>query len=72
MQTGDMQKLDAYVKTVQNSIQAMQDEFDGRLARALTMLANSRDDLRAQIGTSSSAPVSPGPAEPELTCARLP
>src|SRR5271157_6356280 len=37
MQTVDMQKLDAYLQTVQNSIQAMQDELDGRFAKALTM-----------------------------------
>src|SRR5271157_1004253 len=30
MQTVDMQKLDAYLQAVQNSIQAMQDELDGR------------------------------------------
>src|SRR5271157_470681 len=55
MQTVDMQKLDAYLQAVQNSIQAMQDELDGRFAKALTMLANSRDDMRAQIGKASSS-----------------
>ena len=79
MQTVDMQKLDAYLQAVQNSIQAMQDELDGRFAKALTMLANSRDDMRAQIGkasssltslqisTSSSTPALPGPEAPEET-----
>ena len=79
MQTVDLQKLDAYLQTVQNSIQAMQDELDGRFAKALTMLANSRDDMRAQIGkasssltslqisTSSSTPALPGPETPEET-----
>jgi len=39
MQTVDMQKLDAYLQAVQNSFQAMQNELDGRFAKALTMLA---------------------------------
>src|SRR5271157_4283554 len=79
MQTVDMQKLDAYLQAVQNSIQAMQDELDGRFAKALTMLANSHDDMRAQIGkvsssltslqisTSSSTPALPGPEAPGET-----
>ena len=79
MQTVDMQKLDAYLQAVQNSIQAMQDELDGRFAKALTMLANSRDDMRAQIGkasssltslqisTSSNMPALPGPEVPGET-----
>ncbi len=73
MQTVDMQKLDAYLQAMQNSIQAMQDELDGRFSKSLTMLSNSRDDMRAQIGkasssltsvqisTSSSTPALPGP-----------
>jgi len=55
MQSVDLQKLDAYLQTVQISIQALQDELDGRFAKALTMLANSRDDMRAQIGKASSS-----------------
>ncbi len=55
MQSVDLQKLDAYLQTVQTSIQAMQDELDGRFAKALTMLANSRDDMRAQIGKAGSS-----------------
>ena len=79
MQTVDMQKLDAYLRAVQNSIQAMQDELDGRFSKARTMLANSRDNMRAQIGkawdsltnlqisTSSSTPALPDPEVPEET-----
>jgi DNA recombination protein RmuC len=79
MQTVDMQKLDAYLQAVQNSIQAMQDELDGRFAKALTMLANSRDDMCVQIGkassnltslqisTSPSTPALLGPEAPEET-----
>jgi DNA recombination protein RmuC len=48
-------KLDAYVHTVQESTQAMQEELDGRYSRALTMLANSRDDLRAHLSKVTSS-----------------
>jgi DNA recombination protein RmuC len=49
-QSVDLQKLDAYIQTVQSTIDALQDELDGRLSRAITMLGNSRDDMRAHIG----------------------
>ena len=50
----DLQKLDAYLERVQDNIQAMQDELEGRFSRAVTMLNNSRDDLRAHLGRISS------------------
>jgi DNA recombination protein RmuC len=53
VQTIDLQKLEAYLKTVQGSLQALQEELDGRYAKALTMLANSRDDMRALIGKAN-------------------
>lgn len=72
LQTVDLQKLDAYLDAIQNSINKLQEELDGRFARALTMLNNSRDDMRAHISKASgsitslqiSAPV-PNPALPE-------
>lgn len=72
IQTVDLQKLDAYLDAVQNSINKLQEELDGRFARALTMLSNSRDDMRAHISKASgsitslqiSAPA-PNPALPE-------
>jgi hypothetical protein len=36
------------------SILGMQDELDGRFAKALTMLSNSRDDMRALIGKANT------------------
>jgi DNA recombination protein RmuC len=51
----DLQKLEAHLQTVQGSVQAIQDELDGRYARCLTMLANSRDDMRAQISKATSS-----------------
>ncbi len=54
-QSIDLAKLDAYLHTVQESTQAMQEELDGRYSRALTMLANSRDDLRAHLSKVTSS-----------------
>lgn len=54
-QTVDLQKLDAHLQTVQNSIKALQDELDGRFSRSITMLNNSRDDMRAHISKVSSS-----------------
>ncbi len=49
-QSIDLQKLDTYLKTAHESIQVMQDELDGRFSRAVTMINNSRDDMRAILG----------------------
>ncbi|MDZ7345350.1 MAG: DNA recombination protein RmuC, partial [candidate division KSB1 bacterium] len=51
----DLQKLDAYLETIQNSINNLQEELDGRFARALTMLSNARDEMRAQISKASGS-----------------
>ena len=40
-----MQRLDAYLKSADENIQAAQGELEGRYSRALTMLTNSRDEL---------------------------
>lgn len=72
LQTVDLQKLDAYLDAIQSSINHLQEELDGRFARALTMLSNSRDEMRAHISKASgsitslqiSAPASP-PSLPE-------
>jgi DNA recombination protein RmuC len=53
IQTIDTAKLEAYLKMVQASLQSLQEELDGRFARALTMLSNSRDDMRALIGKAN-------------------
>ena len=75
MESVDLQKLDAYLKQVQTSINSLQEELDGRFSRALTMLSNSRDEMRAnigkasgsitslQIGTSTSVPALPEKAK---------
>ena len=54
-QSIDLQKLDAYIQTVQGSIKALQEELDGRFSRAITMLNNSRDDMRAHMSKAGSS-----------------
>jgi DNA recombination protein RmuC len=48
-QSVDAQKLDAYLQSTAQSLDALQGELQGRLARAITMLSNSRDELSAQV-----------------------
>jgi len=45
----DLQKLDAYLKSAQESIKAVQDELEGRFPKAITMLNNSRDEMSAHL-----------------------
>ena len=45
----DAQKLEAYLQSTARSLDALQGELQGRLARAITMLANSRDEMNAQV-----------------------
>jgi DNA recombination protein RmuC len=54
-QSIDAARLDAYVHTIQESTQAMQEEIEGRYSRSLIMLANSRDDLRAHLSKVTSS-----------------
>lgn len=65
----DLQKLDAYITSAQQNISELQEELDGRFSRAITMLNNSRDEMRAmvskiggcltglQIGSGNSVPL---------------
>ena len=50
----DLQKLSAYLDSAQGSIQALQSELEGRFSRALTMLGNSRDEIRVHLSKVSS------------------
>lgn len=54
-QNVDLQKLDAYLQTAQESITNLQDELDGRFSKAITMMNNSRDDMRAVLGKLSGS-----------------
>jgi DNA recombination protein RmuC len=46
----DMQRLARHVHSVQESVTSLQEELEGRLSRAITMLGNARDEMRAQLG----------------------
>ncbi len=67
----DLQRLDAYLQNVQGSLAALQEELDGRFARAITMLQNSRAEMGAQLGKvagglaglRSGAGASPAPSD---------
>ena len=54
-QSLDRHKLEAYVETAQAAITAVQGELDGRFSRALTMLTNSRDDMRAHLSKAGGS-----------------
>ena len=45
----DLQKLDSYLQSADDSIKALQQEPEGRFSRAITMLSNSRDDIGVQL-----------------------
>jgi DNA recombination protein RmuC len=53
-QSIDVQRLDAYLRNAQDSVEALQDEIEGRFSRALTMLANSRNDMSVHLSKVSS------------------
>ncbi len=65
----DLQKLDAYLKSAQESIKAVQDELEGRFPKAITMLNNSRDEMSAHLskvaGGLTSLQIS-APAQPTI------
>jgi DNA recombination protein RmuC len=50
----DLQKLMAYLDAAQQTVGALQEEMEGRLSRAITMLSNSRDEMRAMLGRIST------------------
>ena len=50
----DLERLDMYLQSAQGSIEAMQQELEGRFSRSLTMLTNSRNEMSAQLSKVSS------------------
>ncbi len=54
-QSIDLHKLEVYLRTAQESVQTLQEELDGRFSRALTMMNNSRDEMRAVLGKLSGS-----------------
>jgi|GEM_PF-338907 len=65
----DLQKLEAYLKSAQESIKSVQDELEGRFPKAITMLNNSRDEMSAHLskvaGGLTSLQIS-APARPAI------
>lgn len=51
----DIQRLDSHLKAVQDSVNALQNELDGRFSKAISMLNNSQNDMRAYLGKASSS-----------------
>lgn len=68
--TIDTARLSASLKVIGDSLERMEGELEGRFARALVQLSNSRDELRQQLGrarqeTSTLSVVRPAP-EPQV------
>lgn len=51
----DIQRLDSHLKAVQDSVNALQNELDGRFSKAISMLNNSQNDMCAYLGKASSS-----------------
>ena len=54
-QTVDMQKLVSFLGTIQKVTRELHDEIDGRLSRGITMISNSRDEMRVHAGKLGSS-----------------
>jgi DNA recombination protein RmuC len=71
----DLQKLDAYLKSAEESIEAVQGELEGRFPTAITMLNNSRAEMSAHLsklaGGLTSLQIS-APARPAIAASADP
>ncbi len=54
----DLERLDRYLQTCQRSIVEMQGELEGRYARAMTMLTNSRQQMSGTLSQMQAALIS--------------
>lgn len=72
-QTVDTQKLAVCLRSIEDGIASMQSELDGRFSRALTMMDNSRSELRAHLGkvagSLASLQIAAPSADPEQVIA---
>ncbi|MDZ7727464.1 MAG: DNA recombination protein RmuC [Dehalococcoidia bacterium] len=50
----DLERLQRTLEEAETQLKDMSEEIEGRLSRALTMLGNSRDDLRSQVARTRS------------------
>lgn len=48
-QSIDIQRLEAYLHSVEENLDALQGELEGRFSRAITMLTNSGNDMRTHV-----------------------
>ncbi len=46
----EWERLHEYLDVIKQNIEAIQSEIDGRFSKAVTMLTNSRDDLKVHLG----------------------
>ena len=51
----DIQRLDAYLRAAEDSIHLLQEELEGRMSRAMTMLSNSRDEMSVHLSKLNSS-----------------
>lgn len=51
----DVEKLATYLDTAERSLRTIEEELEGRHARGLTMLQNSRDDMRGQLSHAQTS-----------------
>lgn len=71
-QSIDLQRLNAYLQSAQENIEALQEELEGRLSRAITMLTNSRNDMSMYLSRINSGLTSLQTGATTLTEAELP
>lgn len=50
----DLERLERTLEEADSQLNAMSEEIEGRLSRAMTMLGNSQDALRTQVGRTRS------------------
>ncbi|WP_322509947.1 DNA recombination protein RmuC [Anaerolinea sp.] len=50
-QTVDMEALSHHLERIQKNVEALQNEVNGRLSKGLTLLVNSRDEMKSLLGS---------------------
>lgn len=53
-QTIDLHQLSTQLESAERSVQAIQEELNGRFSRALTMLSNSRDEIAVHMARATA------------------
>jgi DNA recombination protein RmuC len=51
----DLEKLNAHLRTAEQSVRALQQELEGRFSRAITMMANSKSEMSAHLSRIDSS-----------------